>query len=314
MLADTQNYKAVSSIGNRLKQFTRNLPENLKETVDQYLTVPGSEISNAELFQMPFWMLLPDMFALIWPEAKDDTIFGEDILWAQLSVFLYFRIEDDLLDGDSENELLRDAGQRFLEEGTAVFLNYFDPASRFRDIYDNLLRGSKIALSKVDELEKNFDTDHRALRVKYIELAGLLNLASAAYCSRYNRMNEYDDLTGFGSNMSMAGQICDDLKDLEQDLKRNRYNYAGNILLNRLREIEPECGSSLDSVCRAMILTTGVDDLFSEIDGGLIDAENICNKLGLCDMKLLINFYRERTSLLRRHFQAKRADYFFNRI
>ncbi|MGD9898930.1 MAG: hypothetical protein AB7T22_07345 [Calditrichaceae bacterium] len=314
MIDNTQNYKAVNSIGNRLNQFTRTLPENLRETIDSYLTVPGSEISDLDMFQMPFWMLLPDMFSMVWPKAKKDSRFCEDILWAQLSVFLHFRIEDDLLDGDSDNELLMDAGQRFLHEGKMMFLNYFDSASHFQAIYNSLLKDSRIALSTVDKLEKNFNTDPHLLREKYIELAGLLNLASAAYCSRYNRMNEYDDLTCFGAKMTMAGQICDDLKDLEQDLKRSRYNYAGNILLNRLREIEPQCGSSLDSVCRAMILTSGVEELFSEIEDDLHSAENICRKLGLNEMVLLINFYRERTSLIRWHFHGKRADYFFNRI
>ena len=201
--------------------------------------VPGT---LARRDQPPHWFELP-----IWlDDAWQAPVPGighlstlADLLWGQYALFLFIRIQDDLLDQqrtDLDSMLVAD---RFLVESLESFNQIFILDSRFRKQYHGWLRDTVDGIRQVSRLEATaggFTADHLPLHAK---VCAIFKVGSLAVCRIHGREREWRWIEGLLDQLAMFSQIGDDLQDLSEDVEKGRCTWPANVLSGGSFPVDP---------------------------------------------------------------------------
>lgn len=189
---------------------------------------------EASVSEIPSWLLLPIWLHEAWaadpPGGAPDPALV-DLLWGQWALFLYIRVQDDLLDGQLGDLRAQFLANRFLVESLEAFQRAPGLGAGFWDLYRTCLRDTGDGILEVHRREGEAgrftaeDLDLHA-RVSSIFKAGV-----AAVCHRLDRDGEVEWLAGLQDQLAILAQVHDDLKDVESDLGAGRYTFVGNVLL-----------------------------------------------------------------------------------
>ncbi len=153
--------------------------------------------------------------------------FFEDLCWVQYCVYATFRVQDDLVDGDTRDPLLAVEANRLLVEASRCAARHFEGSSPFWSVFQGSIEATSRAIASLDELQRTAEREpHKELKL-YVDLAACLRIAAAAMAIGADREELWEQrIAPALDRLAVAGQILDDLQDLEEDLRAGRLNYA----------------------------------------------------------------------------------------
>jgi hypothetical protein len=181
---------------------------------------------------LPFWLLAPAWYA---HEPAERRVLP-DLLFAQYCLLLTIRIHDDLLDEQAQGSWLILVGDNLLVEAQAVLARSVD-RSGFWSIFRAAMRKTLHGIAEVDRLQCGRYGMPASARRLYADVGSVFSVGVAAVCARTNRLADYSRFQRFASDLAIAGQLLDDLADLEEDAARGRLTVAATTLMGSRRLI-----------------------------------------------------------------------------
>ncbi len=240
---------------------------------------PGATDGSEE----PFWLLVPGWlerrYASGGAAADAPGGFLSDALWAQWCLFLSLRIQDDLLDGDARRPELVLVASLLRLESERAFAAHLGEDARFWKLFRSYQEGTYHAAADIDRLQRSaggIGPDDLDL---YARASAIFKVGAVAVCLRRDAARDLGQVDRFCDHFAIAGQIVDDLLDVEEDLARGRRNYAACCML-RARE-EPRDGASRQAVWRSFLLGAGAATVRREVTRELDAARGALARLAL---------------------------------
>ena len=188
----------------------------------------------------PHWFELPIWLNQAWKAPGIGGPSGlDDVLWGQYALFLFIRIQDDLLDRHRTDLDSMFVADRFLVESLESFNRVFILDSRFRKQYHAWLRDTVDGIRDVSRLEATaggFTASHLPLHAK---VCAIFKVASLAMCRVHGREREWRWIEGLLDQLAMFSQIGDDLQDLSDDVQQARYTWPANVLSGGSFPVDP---------------------------------------------------------------------------
>jgi hypothetical protein len=177
---------------------------------------------------LPYWRELP-----VWLAQQNGLPISavSDLLFAQECLFLAIRLQDDLFDRHMEPGAGVFAPTLLLLAAHNVLGARFSPADRFWREYRRLISTSLEAIVKVDRLQRAKGADWQQLRAAYIAQNSALKIGTWGVCRIAGIDTVFDAVSRFVDHLAVAGQLIDDLLDMEEDLKAGRTNIASGFML-----------------------------------------------------------------------------------
>jgi hypothetical protein len=178
--------------------------------------------------RIPYWL---DEY---WTEARTGSARGWDlaeILWGQYALFLFIRLQDDVLDRERDDLRLIVVADRFLLECLESFQRFPELNEGFWAFYRSCLRDTVDGALEVGRLEKepgSFRSEHLGLHAR---VSGIFKVGTAAVCRLHGREEDVGWLARLQDQLAIVSQIADDLDDLGVDLRHGRYTWVGNTML-----------------------------------------------------------------------------------
>jgi hypothetical protein len=211
--------------------------------------------------RQPIWLLLP-----IWLHERftprrapfRSRQFLADVLWAQFCLFLFIRIQDDVLDGQTAPRMLFVADE-FLLESQRVFSTM--PLPAFHAVVSASLSATIRGILRANALQRGAGLVRRQW-VVYAQVGSIFKVASAAVCRAGLHEREFAAVSRFLDHVAIADQILDDLRDLDEDLRDRRINAAARWLLGadcRDDGIRERVGAAIFHTDRVELLIRAVD-------------------------------------------------------
>jgi hypothetical protein len=124
-------------------------------------------------------------------------------------------------------------------------------------------------------------------------------------------MRDFPKVVMFADALAKAGQILDDLQDINEDLQRNRFNYASIYILRRKRKARLKSRNVADHIADTMIFTDCVNTLFDEISAQLQLAQKAIKPLQLSAAEKYFDEYREMLADIKRFYHRERMAIIF---
>jgi hypothetical protein len=224
----------------RLSEFIGSLPGSLADDVQSYLikrsicqTDGNAQAAPPERYWegLPGWLM--NKYGPAEVRGSGNSGFIADIEWAQYCLYLHYRILDDCFDAKADVAPLIYATNLFLMEAERVFDRYLHEQGLFRDRFRQSVEESSRTIVKVGEFHRDLKIAPDVLLSGYAGSASVFTIAPAAVCIYLNRTALLDDVEEFIAEMTIAGQIMDDLSDIVEDMRRGKINYAARIMTLR---------------------------------------------------------------------------------
>ena len=151
----------------------------------------------------------------------------EDLHWIQYCVYCVFRVQDDLIDGETADGRLAVEANHLLVEASRRAARRFAGDSPFWTIFAETIDATSRAIVALDRLQR---TPHRPPHVErrlYRDLAACLKIAAAGVCMATGRAGDWrHHVSPALDRLAVAAQVVDDLHDLRDDLADGRINYV----------------------------------------------------------------------------------------
>ena len=224
------------SIGKRLSRYVGTLPlfaaREFQKYWKRYRSNGGGNLKSAAA---PYWLLLPRRLNSHFRNGKNQSRGGNsflsDVLFGQYLLFLFIRIQDDLLDGQVECPSLVFVADQFLLEAGRLMAKHFPSHMTFWDGYRSALKATTLAILEVRENQTSSHTTSRRLLPLYKRVNAVLNVGSWAVCCRYQMAAQYKRVEKGTGHVAIGSQILDDFCDVADDLNDSRFNYAAKALV-----------------------------------------------------------------------------------
>lgn len=189
--------------------------------------------SEERLATPPPWVLFPIWLDEAWrtdrSRAGHDHTLAE-ILWGQYALFLYIRIQDDLLDGQQKDLRMLFAADRFLLESVAAFRG-LPLNEEFHRFYFACLHETVHGVLEVlcrESTPGQFQKQDLGL---HAQVGAIFRVGVAAVCQLHGRAPEFSRLSALLDQVAVFSQLGDDLKDAAGDLQVGRFTWVANVLL-----------------------------------------------------------------------------------
>lgn len=182
----------------------------------------------------PLWLRLPTWLNEAWQEEPTDDVRDRglpDLLWGQYALFLYIRLQDDLLDQHRDDLRLLFVADRFLLESLESFQRFPELDGEFLVFYRRCLRETVDGILAVRSLESEagrFTAEHLDL---HAQVSAIFKVGAVAVCRLHGRVREVPWVSQLLDRLAVFGQIGDDLQDLAPDLEVGRFTWAANVLM-----------------------------------------------------------------------------------
>jgi hypothetical protein len=223
------------SLRERLRRFTLTWPLPMQAELKRYLRCHKVHPLRKTGEALPHFILLPTwLLERYRPKpSKCDRDFLSDVLWGQFCVYLAFRIEDDLFDHDADANSLVFAADLLQLESSRTFSLHFPRRSPFWGLYFESLQSALKAVVRADNLQRSRGGSAEMLLKEYARLCSTFKIAAAAVCVRYSGLRHIRCAGLFWDEIAIAGQLLDDLQDLDEDWRRGRSNAIVRIMLGK---------------------------------------------------------------------------------
>jgi geranylgeranyl pyrophosphate synthase len=258
----------------------------------------GSENRSEVWLHLPYWRVLP---VALRTRFRSGTArkpirrkFLHDVQWAQYCLFLCIRFQDDVFDGQNRDAATIFASDQCLLEADRVFAKYFSPRSWFWREYRESFRLTTQSIVEVDALQRKSTSRPDELLDGYARVSSILKIGSAAVCAKLHQKSAYKRVSRFCDELAKAGQIMDDIHDLEEDLGRKRFNYMANVL-RRSEKKMPKRARSNELLNQLRILAT-MEKIYDEARTHVSRASAAIYPLEIPGMKKYLAHYHSSIS------------------
>lgn len=313
----------LNSVKNHLRELTDELGSEDSFDLLGYLQAKsrlGALLSGEKegLTGLPFWYHLPGWLANYYASTSDSyreevpLDFVQDVLWAQYCIYCYIRIQDDVCDGQLNKPSYLFYGNRFLIETQKILTRHFTISDQLWVLYHELLVRTSMGILAGEAKQLNPDSPPEELLTNYCEAGAIFNLGAAATCYKYHRMDVYQSITEYTADMTIAGQIVDDILDVEEDLRNGKYNFATKMILRQgdIKEISP--GNAAEVIGRN-ILYNGMDSVLQILQDKLEHAREIMHTLAIPEAVTMIRAYQQRMEQTKQAVHQMRVSVIFGR-
>jgi hypothetical protein len=220
----------------RLERRVLRWPPLARAAVSQYLS-PGRGRRVAQRREAdPIWLRLP-----VWLTARaarsPGGSFLSDVCWGQYCLFLFVRIHDDVFDGHHADPALIYVADLLLVESEQAFARHFSTGP-FWPLYRRSLATTLAAILERDAFERRprgLGADDRWVHAR---VSSLFKVGAAAVCFRTRRPGDLRSVARYLDHLAIAGQMLDDLRDLQTDLDRGRVNSVAGALAREGRGLD----------------------------------------------------------------------------
>ena len=298
----------------RLAAFLKSWPPAIVEDISGYFRAgrPPAAPRRAGRDDRS-WTLLP-----MWLQARArgaasnraDALFLHDVLWGQYCLFLFVRIHDDLFDGQARSPALMFVADALLVESERSFAKHLRPGpfwDLFRDLVDRSLR----AILEVDVLQRTPGGMRRESLDVYARVSSIFKVGSAAVCAKYRRTREFRHVSAFADHIAVAGQIVDDVMDVQEDLDRGRFNVAATQF--GLGETA-NAGDRRRQIAHAVLIEDAVGSLVAEAKRHLDEAVASIRPVGLPQAIAYVNRSRRRLRAFTADLHRARVSYLLDPV
>lgn len=254
-----------------------------------------------------YWLLIPewlaDAFGLTATSGGRRRL--EEICWIQYLVYALFRVQDDLVDGDSVDTRLAVSANQLLTEAVSAAANLFGRGSSFWTIFRRNIDATSRALVRLDRLQATPDRPPHVELELYGELSACLGIAAAGVSVLAGREDAWRrSLAPALDRLAVAAQLVDDLRDLGDDLRRGRINYAAWYLARPIFGDSPEV---IQAVVASNLATTDrLDALLAEARRQLDDALACLEEPAFSRIRAYVDDYRRGVGGLGRRLHDRR--------
>ena len=213
----------------------------------------------------PYWVALPQWLRnspRFGGRRRVDSRFFSDVTLGQYCLFLFARLHDDVVDGHDGSLSLVYVGDDLLIESQRYFAKHVDNSAFWR-LFRDCVGSSIRAAIDVDARQRRPGAMHRKSLTLYARMCALLKVGTAAMCVKYDRMRDFPRLSTFADELAIAGQILDDVLDLQQDLAQGRFTFAANCLSLDLAANDGDIGTR---ITRSVLLEDGLGSVATHIE------------------------------------------------
>ena len=212
MRIDIERYDAVVS---RLRNGARTSWDNYMKDLRARSTVfqPGSD---------PYWHTVPEAIFRSGQLRNEPLL--RDVMWAQACLYLAIRIQDDVLDGHTTDTELVFNATVFLVEAAAQLRQHFNHRSSFWPVYDSYVFTSVGAIQRLHRMNPSAISQPGRLLRLYAQVSAIFKVAPAAICIAGKMQDRIPIVSACFDELAIAGQLYDDLMDLESDAERGQIN------------------------------------------------------------------------------------------
>lgn len=235
---------------------------------------------------LPYWAVLPSSLARVYggdAGLKEHRAFLEDAVWAQYCLFRCIRLQDDIFDRQEDDLSQLFASNGFLIEAERTFAKHFPRSGAFWQALYHALERTTEGIIAADNLQRRPGGDPRALLAVYTRVDSIFTVGAGAVCTLFGRGADLASLGELACEVAMASQILDDLKDLAEDLRRERFNYVAKRLLSGEAPITIDRATRL--IGREIALGDGTARVLDEARRHFRRARAISDQLGCVEMR-----------------------------
>jgi hypothetical protein len=245
----------------------RAWPVAMRTAGREYFTSPGNRThrttqapasSRTRIVDQNYWVHLPHW--LLTRASSPDPTLLDDVLWAQYCLFVFIRMQDDVLDGQARSPRLLFVANEFLLEAERTF------ARRSGHPVAEYVRGTIAETSRAilaaDALQRREIASVSALISLHAGVSAIFKAAPAAICLAHGDLKALEHAERFADGLAVAGQLIDDFEDIDADLDDGRLNLAARVLAPH---VSPRQSGARGAVHRAIVEGTRLPRLFALI-------------------------------------------------
>jgi len=266
--------------------------------LERLLPAALSSTDGADMSPEFSWLAIPELLAKslgLTSKPEGHELLAE-LSWMQFCVYGVFRVQDDLVDGDTDDPRLIVQTNHLLVEAARCAACHFDGTSTFWTVFRETIDATSRAILKLDRLQRaqahhsarNSDDELRL----YAELSACLKIAAAGVAmSTGHEAAWLNQLSPALDSLAVAGQIVDDLRDISDDLAEGRVNYAAWFLSHPILGATPE---AVEAVVASNLATTDRLELLLARAGETMDRGLATLDPALCpELYRYLRDYRE---------------------
>ena len=219
-----------------------------------------------------YWLLISGWLAEslgLATSAAGRTLLAE-LEWIQYCVYGVFRVQDDLVDGETADPRLAVEANHLMVEAAARAARRFAGDSPFWSVFRATIGATSRAIVRLDRIQRTAQRRAHVELELYAELAACLKIAAAGVALASGREADWRQrISPALDRIAVAAQVLDDLHDLRDDLADGRVNYAAWYLGRpglgaSPEEIEAAVAASLLDGSRLSRLFESLDRLMAE--------------------------------------------------
>jgi len=263
---------------------------------------------------VPSWLQLPVWLHEGWrrPSASERLSSRVlDLLWAQYALFAYIRLQDDLLDRHMSDLQIQFVADRFLVESLESMDRAREADAKSRAFYRTCLQTTVDGILEVRMLEGSpgtFDEHHLALHSR---VSSIFKVATAAVCTVHRRSTELAWLIPLQDELAVVGQICDDLQDLEDDLREGRYTFAANALIGARTGEAITHADAMHRAAEGMLSSARTDRIVLALERAASTARALVPDTAPAPLHELVASLQKRSSVLRQNLHEASVRWIF---
>ena len=217
----------------RLRRYVRRWPHSVATAVLRAHAGRARRLHVGDRSEIdaPYWVAFPcAIVADCRPrDIRQARRFLEDVTWAQYCLFLAIRIADDLYDRASPTDNSIWVTHDLSAEAIRVLRQHFNGRAFWSHCHAAISRCVS-AIMAVDHRQLTRGRMRPRDTYLYANVSAVLTVGIAAAGSRFLTRRETASLLRCADNLAIAWQLIDDLDDIEEDLRRRRFNVAANLL------------------------------------------------------------------------------------
>jgi hypothetical protein len=301
-------HTSMQVLRTRVDRYVRAFPHAVRDDTAAYFRTArglrsGPSVVSKSVPDLAYWLRLPQWISSFLPgTSQHRKHVVEEILWGQYCLYLTFRIEDDLRDGDADSQNLRVAARLFRKESRVVFSTLFRGTSPFWQFYENAISTTSSAIRQVDRAQRTKPENLYPLSL-YAKVARVFQVGSNAMCRLSQRMDLFRRISRFTHELAIAEQILDDIRDMTEDAERGCLNYAARECYNaaRMPFTEPAIRIAWG------FLTTGISArLLHEVEAHIASARTALMPLHIPGTRTFLRSYVVGIRLAERQLEGER--------
>ena len=217
-------------------------------------------------------------------------------------------MRDDVLDRQAAGSGLVFVADAFLVEAERAFAKHVRQ-DEFWAFFRHALEQTAHGILEVDALQRRGRGSLEPILTAYTRVSAILKVGSAAVCLPRDRHADFACVERFADHLAIAGQLVDDLEDVQEDLGDGRCNAAARVLVARVR---PTDRIANGRIARAIVDGDRLRALLSLVEAHIAAARTALAPLRIAEAERFTRRIEQDMVRIRRELHRARVRAVFN--